>query len=438
MRKVKVMRLGGILQAASEILAKAKITEQPITAILRDWAITHRFAGAKDRAFIGNIVYDALRRRDSLSYKMGDNKPQTLAYAALLAQSGYSIAALERLLAGDTYAPPPLSPGQKQAWNSRVLSAAPAAVQADMPAWCAASLAQGLGADWVAEGQALAGRAPLDLRVNRLKAERQQVQEELAAFAAAPLALTPWGLRLAAPAGAGRFPNIQAGAAFQQGWFEVQDCGSQMAALLCAARPGEQVLDYCAGGGGKTLALAAEMKNSGQIYAYDRDKARLKPIFARLSRAGVRNVQVQAELPALAALAGRMDCVLLDAPCSGSGTWRRAPETKWRLTPEILAQKQAEQQQVLAAGAAFVRPGGRLVYVTCSLLPEENDAQIEGFLSRHGDFHLADMPARWAAAAGGSGEAAPLPHFTPFGLLLSPKQTATDGFFVAVLEKTKA
>lgn len=432
------MRLGGILQAASEILAKAEITEQPMTAILRDWAVTHRFAGAKDRAFIGNIVYDALRRRDSLSYKMGDNKPQTLAYAALLAQSGYSIAALERLLAGDTYAPPPLSPGQKQAWNSRVLSAAPAAVQADIPAWCAASLAQSLGADWVAEGQALAGRAPLDLRVNRLKAERQQVQEQLALFAPAPLALTPWALRIAAPAGAGRFPNIQAGAAFRQGWFEVQDCGSQMAALLCAARPGEQVLDYCAGGGGKTLALAAEMKNSGQIYAHDRDKARLKPIFARLSRAGARNVQVQAELPALAGLASRMDCVLLDAPCSGSGTWRRAPETKWRLTPAMLAQKQAEQQQVLAAGAAFVRPGGRLVYVTCSLLPEENDAQIKGFLSRHGDFHLADMRARWAAAAGGSGEVAPLPHFTPFGLLLSPKQTATDGFFIAVLEKTKA
>ncbi|KAA6405342.1 RsmB/NOP family class I SAM-dependent RNA methyltransferase [Candidatus Tokpelaia sp.] len=447
------MRLGGVLQAVTEILAAAEISRQPMAEILKDWAAGHRFAGAKDRAFIGNIVYDALRRRNSLSYKMGDNKPQALAYAALLAQGAYNIPALERLLSGDKFAPPPLTAAQKQAWAGGAIKSAPPAVQADIPQWCAASFAKIPGADWVAEGQALSERAPLDLRVNSLKAERQQVQERLAPFGSVPVALTPWALRIAAPSGVGRHPNLQLEPAFQQGWFEVQDCGSQMAAHLCAARPGEQVLDYCAGGGGKVLALAAEMQNSGQIYAHDRDKARLAPIFARLSRAGVRNVQVCNESRRLALPTGTMDCVLLDAPCTGSGTWRRFPDAKWRLTPEILAQKLAEQRQVLAAGADFVRPGGRLVYVTCSLLYEENDAQIRHFLRRNSNFKPVNMRARWAAAiAFGSGAALPpggggaeprrrdkiLPHFTPYGLLLSPRQTATDGFFVAVLAKAAA
>lgn len=444
------MRLGGVLQAVTEILATAETGRQPMAEILKDWAAGHRFAGAKDRAFIGNIVYDALRRRNSLSYKMADNRPQALAYAALLTQGGYNMAELEQLLAGDKFAPPPLSPAQKQAWDSSAIKSAPAVVQADIPQWCAASFAKIPGASWVAEAQALALRAPLDLRVNSLKAERQQVQKRLAPFGAVPVALTPWGLRIAATHGAGRHPNIQLEPAFQQGWFEVQDCGAQMAARLCAARPVEQVLDYCAGGGGKSLALAAEMENRGRIYAYDKEKARLAPIFARLIRAGVRNVQVCGESRRLALTAGTMDCVLLDAPCSGSGTWRRAPEAKWRLTPEILAQKQAEQQKVLAAGAAFVRPGGRLVYVTCSLLYEENDAQIRHFLSRNSNFKPVNMRACWAAAmafdaksallprgaeAESRGRDKILPHFTPFGLLLSPRQTATDGFFVAVLAK---
>jgi len=440
------MRLGGVLQAAIEILAQSDILSRPISECLKDWGIAHRFAGAGDRAAIGSLCYDALRRRASLQYRMDSAAPESLAYGALF-NLGYDLPQLEALLADDKFAPPPLGPAQQQAWQTRSLADAPAWIQADVPEWCALSLARNLGENWIAEGAALAQRPPLDIRVNAIKADRDKLSARLKAFAPQALALSPQALRFAPITGLmgrqARHPNLQAEAAFQKGWFEIQDAGSQIAARLCGAKPQEQILDYCAGGGGKTLALAAAMQNRGQIHAYDAEKPRLAPIYARIKRAGLHNVQVHDSRDSLAALAGRMDCVVLDAPCSGTGVWRRHPDSKWRLTAQKLAPRLAQQREVLAAGRACVKPGGRLIYITCSLLYEEDDAQIEQFLTENSDFKLKNMRALWAEVMGGSGEeggageagAAPAPHFTPFGLLLSPRQTGTDGFYVSALER---
>src|SRR5204863_649965 len=284
-------------------------------------------------------------------------------------------------------------------------------------------------------GAALAARAPIDLRVNTLKADRPKLIAALSKFGAAEGPLSPWCVRIAPPGPDARNPNVEAEPAHGKGWFEVQDAGSHTAALMSGAKAGEQVADICAGAGGKTLALAAMMANRGQIHAYDADRHRLRPIFERLQRAGVRNVQVLGadEGARLDALKGKIDCVFIDAPCSGSGAWRRNPDSKWRLTERQLAQRIEDQKAVLERGAGLVKPGGRLLYITCSVLPEENDDQVETFLAAHPDFSLIPYREQWTKAIG----TAP-PQSAGTGgdaLLLTPLTHATDGFFIAAIRK---
>src|SRR5262249_32272448 len=211
----------------------------------------------------------------------------------------------------------------------------------------------------------------------------------------------------------------------------VQDEGSQLAALLVGAKPGEQVLDLCAGAGGKTLALAASMENKGQVIATDRERSRLAPIYHRLKRAGTRNVQVREAGAALDDLAGRMDAVLIDAPCTGSGTWRRRPDAKWRLTERALSERVTEQHAILAEAARYVKPGGRLVYVTCSLLPEEDGDQVEAVLGHDGAFRMIDRETLRVGLTAFALPPETLARST--GVVLSPRSTGTDGFFVAIL-----
>ena len=233
------------------------------------------------------------------------------------------------------------------AGGERKSTQAPDTIAADCPDWAAPLLQEAFGDDWVGEAQALAARPPLDLRANTLKATRQKVIAELDGTDAAATVLATHGIRIPPIDGAGRHPNVQAEPAFQKGWFEVQDEGSQVAAQLAGATPGMQVLDFCAGAGGKTLALSAAMENHGQIFAHDFDKARLAPIFDRIRRSENRNVQVVTKPAELAGLAEHMDLVLVDAPCTGSGTWRRRPDAKWRLTRRQLDARLAEQAAIL-------------------------------------------------------------------------------------------
>jgi 16S rRNA (cytosine967-C5)-methyltransferase len=353
---------------------------------------------------------------------------------ALVLQRGLSLAALAALCSGGRFAPDPLSNGEIAALEGRHLEAAPLPTQADVPAWLWPSFESAFGVSAVAEGQGLAARATLDLRVNTLKVGREKLLAALAPLGAAPTPLSPFGLRIA-PRPDGRSVSVQSEPSFRKGWFEVQDEGSQVAALLAAARPGEQVLDLCAGAGGKTLALAASMANKGQIFATDGDRRRLAPIHERLARAGIRNVQVRTPRGGSAHedLRGRMDLVVLDAPCSGTGTWRRNPDAKWRLRPASLERHVAIQRMLLASAAEAVRPGGRLCYVTCSVLREENDDAVTLFRSENPAFE-AVAPGETAAAAG-LAELAGMVSSSNAGLQLTPRRTGTDGFFVAVLRR---
>ncbi len=425
------MKRGGRLAAAIEVLGAIEERHRPVAEALKDWGVAHRFAGSGDRAAIGNIVYDAMRWRASGAWVMGADTPRALTLATVGWRWGLGADGLAVLFAEDAHAPEPLTEDESHRLAAADLSSAPAHVRADVPEWLAARFERLFGDSWAAEGEALALRPSLDMRINRLKADRPKVLKALARFAAAETPFSPDGLRIAATAGEGRHPNVQNEPAFQKGWFEVQDEGSQIAALMVGANHGEQVLDLCAGAGGKTLALASAMDNKGQVFATDSDRARLAPIFERLKRAGARNVQVREAGAALDDLAGRMDAVLIDAPCTGTGVWRRRPDAKWKLTDQALALRVGEQAALLADAARYVKPGGRLVYVTCSLLPDENADQVAAFLAARPEF-AALPPAEVAATIPALHAAA---HDTGNGLVLSPRLTQTDGFFISVMRR---
>lgn len=282
----------------------------------------------------------------------------------------------------------------------------------------------------------MTGRPALDLRVNTLRSDRERVHKALDRFGAVPTPIAPQGLRIAAGSRDSRTPNVQVEEGYLKGWFEVQDQGSQIVAALAGAKAGEQVLDLCAGAGGKTLAMAAAMGNKGQIFAYDSDRHRLAPIHDRLKRNGARNVQVRSPGEGvLDDLAGRMDRVVIDAPCTGTGTWRRRPDTKWKLSREQLDTRVGEQAAILEQGASFVRPGGTLVYITCSILNEENAGQAERFLGAHPEFEAEPMQPLVESLHPGASEHVHFP--VTGGVLLTPLRTQTDGFFATLMRRRR-
>ncbi|MBL8895712.1 MAG: RsmB/NOP family class I SAM-dependent RNA methyltransferase [Rhizobiales bacterium] len=428
------MRDGGRIAAAIEILDEIAGRHRPAAEALKDWARAHRFAGSGDRHTIGTLVFDVMRHRNSLGARMDDNASRALVLAALHDLWQWPLDRMATHLA-ETHGPGELTDAERSALDTPVTDNLPAHIAGDFPEWLSTSFARAFGQRAAQEGAALARRAPIDLRVNTLKSDRPRVLAALEKFGATAGKLSPWCVRIAAPGPEQRNPTVEAEPAHGKGWFEVQDEASQLAALLTGAKPGEQVADICAGAGGKTLALAAMMANKGQIFAHDSDRHRLRPIFERLQRAGVRNVQVVGadEGDRIDALSGKLDCLLIDAPCSGSGSWRRKPDAKWRLTEKQLAVRQAEQAALLDRGAGLVRPGGRLVYVTCSLLPEENEDQITAFLSRQPDYAAVSYREQWQAAIG-----TPAPESaitSDLGLQLTPARHDTDGFFICVLRR---
>ena len=424
------------ISAAIEVLGDIEARRRPAADALKDWGLSHRFAGSKDRAAIASLVYDALRRKASAAWIMGGNAPRAVVLGMLKLQRSLDADAIATLCSGERFAPEPLSEDERERLEKADLSGAPAHVAGDFPDWIEPSLQRLFGDDLVPEMQALTARAPLDLRVNTLKvSSREDAHDALPHLDAVETPLSPLGLRIA-PSEDGRGPAVQSEPEFIKGWIEIQDEGSQLVALLSGAKPGEQVVDLCAGGGGKTLALAAMMENHGQIYATDNDARRLAPIHDRLARAGVRNVQVRtprAKADAVTDLDGKIDCVLVDAPCTGIGTWRRNPDAKWRLRPGSLEVRRNEQAAVLDRAARLVKPGGRIVYITCSILPEENDEALSAFMERHGGFKPVSADKALETAQLGHLKSVVRP--TAHGLQLTPRKTGTDGFYAAVLTR---
>jgi 16S rRNA (cytosine967-C5)-methyltransferase len=414
------------LSAAIEVLADIEARRRPASDALKDWGLSHRFAGSGDRAAIASLVYDALRRRASASWLMGEGTPRAVLLGALRLVRGMPADEIGGLCSGIRFAPPPLDESERRALAERTLEGAPAAAAGDFPDWIEPSLARAFGDDVVPEMAALAARAPLDLRVNLLKGGREEVLADLAHWTPSPTPRSPWGIRL--PLGEdGRGPAVQSDPAFLEGRIEIQDEGSQLAALLAGAMPGETVIDLCAGGGGKTLALAAALGGRGRLVATDADPRRLAPIHARLQRAGAASEvrTPRGKVDPLADLDGAADLVLVDAPCTGTGTWRRNPDAKWRLRPGSLSLRVSEQAKVLDRAARLVRPGGRIAYVTCSVLPEENDDAVAAFLERHPGVRVEDVEG-----------AAPFRdaiRTTRYGVQMTPARTGTDGFYVARL-----
>src|SRR5215472_9421921 len=406
------MTPGARLEAAIGLLDEVEQARAPADDIVANYFRRHRFAGAKDRAAISQHIYGVLRRRAELDWWIEregrglqpDARRRLL--AALVLIEGWSPRAIDEACDGDRFRPAPMTPIEK-----RLLEALPPEkiehkdmppdVRGNYPAWLHPHLEAVLGRSLQREMAALSGTAALDLRINLLKIDdREKARAALAreGVEAARTPLSPLGLRL--------FERTPLGTlnTFRDGVVEVQDEGSQLAALLADARPGMRVVDFCAGAGGKTLALAASMENRGHLVACDVAAKRLERATERLRRAGAGIVQ---RVPLTSARdkwvkrhAQGFDRVFVDAPCTGTGTWRRNPDAKWRLRPEDLVELIALQAEILASAERLVKPGGRLVYVTCSLLAEENEQQVAHFLADHPMFSLLPVGPVWRAVIG--------------------------------------
>jgi 16S rRNA (cytosine967-C5)-methyltransferase len=425
------------IAAAIELLDGIFAEPRPADGVVSAFFRKRRYIGAKDRSDIAERVYAALRQHarlgwwlDRAGHPADDARPRII--AQLMLADGLAPAALEALFGIARYGPPPLDEAEARLANALAGHTLehphmPPPVLLECPDWAFGPLEAACGARTAAELQALLGPAALDLRVNELRGRREQV---LAAFRregieAAPTPLSPIGIRIQ-----GR-PALAAHSLFRSGVVEIQDEGSQIAALLVDARPGHQVADVCAGAGGKSLALAARMQGKGRIVACDVAEGRLIRTRERLRRAGVDNIEprllTSERDPWIKRQRRKFDRVLVDAPCSGTGAWRRNPDARWR--PVDLTALTALQTAILDSACRLVKPGGRLVYVTCSLLADENERQVAAFLEAHQDFAPVPVPALWPAAVGGT-----CPEPTD-ALRLTPARHGTDGFFIAVMER---
>lgn len=428
------MRWPGRLAAAIEVLSEIVDRHRPAAEALKDWGKSHRFAGSGDRHAIATLVYDTLRHKASLAWRMRDDTPRALALGAVRhvwVKPSQEIGqwALEQ------HGPGKLSSAELQGFDRHDMSAAPPWIRGDFPQFLEPSFVKAFAEDAAVEGRTMAERAPLDLRCNTLRTDRVKLISSLSKFAATAGPLSPLCVRIPPAGPEQRAPNVEAEPAHGLGWFEVQDAASQVAALMTGAHAGERVADICAGAGGKTLALAAMMENRGEIVAHDADRHRLRPIFERMRRAGATIIDV---IPAdgaarLDAMTAQFDCVLVDAPCSGSGSWRRKPDAKWRLTPQQLAKRGVEQSTLLERAAKLVKPGGRLVYITCSVLPVENGERIAAFLSPKPTFAVVPYRDQWREAIGTEPPASAGTQSN--GLLLTPHRHGTDGFFISVMRR---
>lgn len=427
------MRPAARVQATIELLNDRTETGYPADRLMAAYFKQRRYIGAKDKAAISEYFYSVLRQQSSLSF--------VLESASLPTDSRWLMVALLRLAGedvaeyfnGEQFSPAALSASalsQLVKLDISVLEAAPSHVQLNVPEWLEPKLQSVLGERYAEEMQSMNQRATTDIRVNTLKASREAVSEELErlGFACESTDLSPWGIRFST-----RVALFNTDA-FRQGRFEVQDEGSQLLALLSDVAPGQTVVDFCAGAGGKTLAMGAMMENKGSLYACDVHTKRLDQLAKRKKRAGLHNIRTHVlsseQDKWVKQHAKRADTVLIDAPCSGTGTWRRSPDSRWNLSAEDLANLTRLQSSILDSASRLVKPGGRLLYATCSLLAEENEQQISAFLERNNDFKLGSLEMGTLLESKSERFEA-----TDHSLRTFPGLSGTDGFYVAKLTR---
>ena len=434
------MTPGARVQAAIELLDAMAESDGPADRLLSRYFRARRYIGAKDRKAIGGTIYGVLRNRAGLDWWIERATPAAArpapgrfrAIAGLLLVESWQAAELAAAFDGGPYRPAPLS-GDENSLLGALAGAAladadqPAWVRGNYPDWLTPELEANFAGRLAEEMAAMNLPAPVDLRVNLLKATREEAGAALAAegIEAEPTPLSPIGLRLA---GRRTLPALDA---FRRGFVEVQDEGSQIVALLTDARPGQSVADYCAGGGGKSLALAAAMENRGRLVACDIGAGRFGDLVKRCARAGATIVEphVMEDEGEDGLDAGSFDRVLVDVPCSGTGAWRRNPDAKWRLSPDELAGHHARQARILDRAARLVASGGRLVYATCSILASENAPRIDRFLAANTGFSLLPVADIWSDIVD-----RPAPSDGAY-LTLTPARHGTDGFFAAIMER---
>ena len=428
------MTPGARISAVIEILDKIDRSFSQADEVVSSYLRGRRYIGSKDRRFVSETVYSMLRHTAHLNWwtGAGSSRDKMIAYLARI--KSMTPHDLRQIFDGRNYSPPPLNPTEMGTIRTKSReptsdSDLPTWVRAEFPEWLYADMASYWGGDFITEAQALNMRAPVDLRVNTLKASVNRALEILKndGLVAEPTPLSPIGLRLTDRR------NIQMTTAVKGGFVEIQDEGSQLISLIADSKAGQKTIDFCAGGGGKTLALAAAMRDGGPLLACDTNKSRLEKLAPRLQRAGVSNINrhhlTGPEDPWLQEHRASAERVLVDVPCSGSGAWRRAPASKWRLTADALQRYTTMQAVILDQASLLVKPGGRLIYATCSVLPQENEDQIHAFLSRAEMFNKLPIESLWGKIIGGT-----CPSRGDH-LSLTPARTQTDGFFCAVLER---
>jgi 16S rRNA (cytosine967-C5)-methyltransferase len=412
---------GNQLAGLAAAIAEIRPLTAPADLLLHHYFRRHPEVGRADRAIITEGVFAYLRRRRSIEALAGTTQPMKLALATLVRAQGLSVRELEDVArAADVR--------WLREFKARPDDALDAATLAELPDWLWDRLGAAYGDAARAEiARALLAPATLDLRVNTLRATRDAVRARLAAdgIAALPTPWSPLGLRVEGRPSLARHPLLEDGS------IEIQDEGSQLVGLLVAPKRTDMVVDFCAGAGGKTLLLGALMRSQGRLYAFDTDERRLSRLKPRLARSGLSNVHPQLIAherdPRVKRLAGKIDRVLVDAPCTGFGTLRRNPDLKWRQPETAVAELAAKQRAILAAAATLVKPGGRLVYATCSILPEENRAVVDAFLATQPAFRLGDAAAALRQAD--------CPLDTGALLEVMPHAHGCDGFFAAILER---
>lgn len=430
-------RVAATIELLDEIVSRS---ERPADLVANAFFRARRFIGGGDRRAVSERVWGILRRYGQLAWWLDrirhpDRGARAIVAADLMLVESLDMRAMEGIFDGGRYRPAPLDEAEHRALRQMEGHSLPHPEQPDwvrlnVQEWVAPHLKEAYGEAWGREIAALETPPPVDLRVNRLKATVEQAREALAreGIETEPMRYASNGLRLR------KRLSVVAGDAFQNGLVEIQDEGSQLVAALVDAQPGMQVADYCAGAGGKTLAMAAGMNNKGRVVAMDVYESRLDRSAQRLRRAGAHNVERRAidadNRKWLKRQAGAFDRVLVDAPCTGTGTWRRNPDGRWTLRPQDLEELLPKQAAILDAAARLVKPGGGLVYATCSILPAENEKQIASFLERNPDFEVVPVGAIWRDVL--ASEPPPDVANAPY-LRLSPLKHGTDGFFAATL-----